>query len=76
MKIKKYVNLEELRKLGYRYEENLIYPTYRKVLKQGKGKVIIEILVLNREIFINKNSKIKKEQYRYINDLKRFDLLE
>lgn len=76
MKIKKYVNLEELRKFGYRYEENLIYPTYRKVLKQGKGEVIIEILVLNREIFINKNSKIKKEQYRYINDLKRFDLLE
>lgn len=70
MKIKDNIYLKELEAFRFRYEENLIFPTYRKVIYSGKCKVIIEILVKSRVIYINKDINIKKEYLKYIKDLK------
>lgn len=70
MKIKRNVYLGDLERFGYEYQENLIYPTYKKVIRQGNYNIVIEILLLDRTIFINKNKKIKSNQLRYLEDLK------
>lgn len=76
MKIRNNVDLDILKNYRYRYEENLLYPTYKKVIRVTKTqRIVIEILVENRTIFINKNSKIKKDHLRYLNDLRVNNLL-
>ncbi len=75
MKIKKHVYLGDLERFGYKYEANLIYPTYKKTIKQGNSNIVIEILVLDRTIFVNKNKKIKSNHLRYLEDLKRQDFI-
>lgn len=69
MKVKENIDLCELHKFNYRYESNLIFPTYKKVCKSGNSKVIIEILIFNRHIFINKSKNIQRNQLKFINDL-------
>lgn len=76
MKIKKDIYLGELEKYRYKYQENLIYPTYKKIFKCGKINIIIEIVIQNRTIFINHNEKIKKSHLKYIEELKRANLIE
>jgi len=75
MKIKKNINLKDLEKLGYNYQENLIYPTYKKIIKQNKSTIIIEILILDKTTYINKNKKITNTQLKYIEDLKYSNLI-
>lgn len=70
MKIKDNICLKELEAFRFRYEENLIFPTYRKVIYSGKRKIIIEILVKSRVIYINRDMSIKNDYLRYIKDLK------
>ncbi len=70
VRIKDNICLKELESFRFRYQENLIFPTYRKVIYSGKRKVIIEILVKSRVIYINKDINIKNEYLRYIKDLK------
>lgn len=53
LRIRKSVDLKVLEEYHYFYQENLIFPTYRKVIKQGKGSVVIEIVVETRCLFIN-----------------------
>jgi len=69
LKIKDNIDLCELCKFNYRYESNLIFPTYKKVCKSGSSKIVIEILVFNRRIFINRSKDIKKKQLKFIGDL-------
>ena len=69
LRIKDNIDLCELCKFNYRYESNLIFPTYKKVCKSGSSKVVIEILVLNRHIFINRNKNFQRKQLRFISDL-------
>lgn len=76
MKIKDNIYLKELEKFRYKYQENLIYPTYRKVFKSGTSNIVVEILVLNRIIFVNKNKNIKKSHLKYIVELERANLIE
>lgn len=75
MKIKKNICLDDLSRFGYKYQENLIYPTYKKAIRQGNSNIIIEILVLDRTIFVNKNKMIKSNHLRYLEDLKRHDFI-
>ena len=70
VKIKNSAYLKELEAFGYRYEENLLFPTYRKVFCRCKNKVVIEILIENRIIYINKSVLFRNEHMKYINDLK------
>lgn len=76
MKVRYNMNFSELEKLGYRYQLNLIFPTYRKVIYSGKCKIVIEILLLDRTIFINRSKVIKKENYRFLKDLRQANMLE
>lgn len=76
MKIKSNIYLKELENFRYKYQENLIYPTYKKVFKCGKSNIIIEIVIQNRTIFINRNKKLKKSHLKYIEELKRANLIE
>lgn len=76
MKIRKNIDLTQLEKFGYRYQENLIFPTYRKVVQSGKKKTIIEILVLDRTIFINRRKVHSADNFLLIRDLKLADFLE
>lgn len=76
MKIRSNINLSILENYNYRYEENLLYPTYKKVIRVNKTqRIIIEILVKDRTIFINKNSKIKRNHLKYLNDLRNKNIL-
>ena len=75
MKIKKNVYLGDLERFGYKYEPNLIYPTYKKVIKQGNYNIVIEILLLDRTIFVNKNKKIRSNHLRHLEDLKQQDFI-
>lgn len=76
MKIRKNIDLTQLEKFGYRYQENLIFPTYRKVIQSGKTKTIIEILVLDRTVFINRKQVPLGDNFSFIKDLKLSDFLE
>lgn len=76
MKIRNNINLNILENYRYKYEENLLYPTYKKVIRVNKTqRIIIEILEKNRTIFINKNSKIKRDHLKYLSDLRKGNLL-
>lgn len=76
MKIRNNINLNILENHRYKYEENLLYPTYKKVIRVNKTqRIIIEILEKDRTIFINKNSKIKRDHLKYLNDLRKGNLL-
>lgn len=76
MKIRNNINLNILENYRYKYEENLLYPTYKKVIRVNKTqRIIIEILEKDRTIFINKNSKIKRDHLKYLNDLRKDNLL-
>lgn len=76
MKIRKNIDLNILKNYRYKYEENLLYPTYKKVIRINKTqRIVIEILVEDRTIFINKNKKIKDNHLRYLNDLRMNNLL-
>lgn len=76
MKIRQNIDLDELEKFGYRYQENLIFPTYRKVIQCGKRKTIIEILVLDRTVFINRRKVHSSDNLLFIKDLKLANFLE
>lgn len=76
MKIKDDIELSTLEKYGYKYQENLLYPTYKKIIKKGKTTIKIEILVKNRQIFINKNKNIKLAQLKYLEDLKHYGAIK
>lgn len=69
MKIKDTISLVELEKFGYRYQENLLFPTYRKVIQRGRSKIVIEILVMDRTVFINRNKNITKKGLYFFKDL-------
>ena len=69
MKIKDHVDLKRLEIYGYRYQENLIYPTYRKVIYRGNQRVVIEIVVMNRSIFVNRNALFSKIYLPFLKDL-------
>lgn len=69
MKIRENVYLKELEYFRYKYEENLIFPTYKKVIKQGNTNIVIEILIKNRTIFINRNKNIRRNYLKYLEDL-------
>lgn len=76
MKIRKNIDLKILENYNYKYEENLLYPTYRKVIRVNKiQRIVIEILVKDRTIFMNRNSKIKKDNLKWLNDLRKGNLL-
>ncbi len=76
MKIRNNIDLIILENYRYKYEENLIFPTYKKVIRVNKNqRIIIEILIKDRTIFINKNSKIKRDHLKYLNDLRKGNLL-
>lgn len=76
MKIRSDIDLKELENFNYHYEENLFFPSYKKRIKQGNSVVHIEILVLNRTIFVNQNVDILTKQQKYIQDLKKANLIE
>ncbi len=69
MKIKDHVDLKKLEAYGYRYQENLLYPTYRKVVYLGRQKFVIEILVMNRVIFVNRCFAFSKSYLPFFKDL-------
>ena len=75
MKIRNDVDLSILERFGYKYQENLIYPTYRRFIKQYNTKIIIEILVLDRTFFLNRNKNIKSTQLKYLEDLRYNNLI-
>ena len=75
LRIRKSVDLKVLEEYHYFYQENLIFFTYRKDIKQGKGSVVIEIVVETRCLFINRNSHILKHQMKYVKDLEKANLL-
>lgn len=76
MKIRNNIDLIILENYRYKYEENLIFPTYKRVIRVNKNqRIIIEILIKDRTIFINKNSKIKRDHLKYLNDLRKGNLL-
>lgn len=76
MRIKKSFDLSVLEEYRYHYEENLLYPTYKKVIIVGNGTIVIEIPILTREIYINRNRHITEKQKKYIQDLEKGELLE
>lgn len=76
MKIRSSVNLKRLEDFNYQYQHNLIYPTYKKVVRiNKKTRAVIEVLVDDRTIFINKSKRITKPQMKWIHDLERANLL-
>ena len=53
MKIRNNIDLIILENYRYKYEENLIFPTYKKVIRVNKNqRIIIEILInrLNEKV--------------------------
>lgn len=76
MKIRKEVYLEKLEDYGYQYKENLFYPTYQKRRSFGNGTILLEILVYNRTIYINKSPHITEKNKRYLLDLIEDHLVE
>lgn len=75
IRIREDIDLKILEYYRYHYQENLLFPTYKKVIKSGLRQIVIEILISNREVFINKNAKIKKSEYRFLHDLEKDHLL-
>lgn len=69
MRIRKDIYLKELENYGYHYEENLFYPTYQKKRRYGNKTITIDILILNRKIFINKSDYITKKNINFVRDL-------
>lgn len=76
MKIRKDIHLEKLEEFGYRYSENLAYPTYRKIRSFGNSAIVIDILILNRTIYINKSDRITERNINFISDLIRANIIE
>lgn len=76
MKIRKDIELKRLENYGYHYEENLFYPVYQKRIGYGNGIVLIEVLLKDRTIFINKNKAITKKNIHFIHDLVKNDFVE
>lgn len=75
MRIREGIDLKILEYYRYHYQENLLFPTYKKVIKIGTRQIVIEILISSREIFINKNAKLKKSEYQFLHDLEKDRLL-
>ncbi len=75
IRIREGIDLKILEYYRYQYQENLLFPTYKKVIKTGLRQIVIEILISSREVFINKNAKIKKSEYRFLHDLEKDHLL-
>ncbi len=76
MKLRNHVFFEDLEKYGYQYKENIIYPTYQKKKTFGNKTIRIDILLMNRTIYINKSSKITNKEKKYLKDLQEANLLE
>lgn len=76
MKFSRFVNIEVLEYFGYHYEPYLIYPTYQKILTYGNKTIIIDILINDRTVFINKSRHITKNNIHFINDLIKENLIE
>ncbi len=76
MKLSRLVNFEVLEYFGYHYEPNLIYPTYQKKVIYGNKVITIDVLLLDRTIFINKSKHITKRNIQFINDLIKENLVE
>lgn len=76
MKIRKDIDLDILKNYGYKYENNLVYPSYKKVVQYGNAIIIINIYVQNRIIAINQSKVINKKNINYIRDLLINDLVE
>lgn len=76
MKLSRIANFDVLEYFGYTYEPNLIYPTYTKRIQYSNKTIIIDVLLLDRTIFINKSSKITKNNIQFINDLIKENLVE
>lgn len=76
MKLSRLVNFEALEYFGYTYEPNLIYPTYTKKIPYGNKIITVDVLLLDRTIFINKSKNITKKNIHFINDLINENLVE
>lgn len=77
MRLRKGISLEKLEQFGYHYQENLIFPTYRKVIQSGRRKIIIEILVADRTIFINRRKvEFVRDGIYFLKDLELSNFLE
>lgn len=76
MKLSRIANFDVLEYFGYHYEPNLIYPTYQKRVVYGNKVIIIDVLLLDRTIFINKSKHITKKNIKFINDLISENLVE
>lgn len=76
MRVRKDIYLEILEKYGYSYECKLAFPTYKKITTYGNKTIIIEILVQNRNIYINKSNIINKKNEKFILDLIIDNLIE
>ncbi len=76
MKLRRNINFEVLEYFGYTYEPNLIYPTYTKRISYSNKTITIDILLLNRMIFINKSKYITKRNVQFVSDLIKENLTE
>ncbi|MEE0699151.1 MAG: hypothetical protein U0M66_00890 [Bacilli bacterium] len=69
MKLRKSVSIDSLEEYGYRYESNLIYPTYQKIINYGNRAIIIDVMIKNRMVYVNKSPVITKRNVHFIRDL-------
>lgn len=76
MKLRKNVHFDILEYFGYNYESYLLYPTYQKRVQYSNKTYIIDILIKDRTIFINKSKHITKRNILFINDLIKENLVE
>lgn len=76
MKIRKDIHLDMLKEYGYQYENNLIYPSYQKIISYGNSAITIDIFIKDRVIAINKSKVINKKNINHIWDLVINDLIE
>lgn len=76
MKIRNGVPIDYLEEYGYHYEANLTYPTYQKLIEYGNLPIVIDVMIKNRVIYINKSPVITKRNMHFIKDLINNNLVE
>lgn len=76
MRIKDNIPLDYLIDHGFHYETNLIFPTFKKVITAENKVVVIEILIKNKMVYINKSPKIGSKNIRFVNSLIKAGIIE
>ena len=51
--IRENIDLKILEYYRYHYQENLLFPTYKKVIKSGLRQIVIEILIFPVEKYLS-----------------------